>query len=96
MEDTYTLKDLLSILKKYRALVWLVFLGAVGASLAVSLLLPPVYEASTTLLVESGPSLQNPLSEVLNLGQPRVANMAGILSSRSLLYNVASRYRRGS
>lgn len=83
---------MLSILKKYRTLVWLVFLGAVGASLAVSLLLPPVYEASTTLLVESGPSLQNPLSEVLNLGQPRVANMAGILSSRSLLYNVASRY----
>ncbi len=54
MEASVTMKDLLTVLFKHKKKVLWVMLGTVAIVTALSFLLPPTYEANSSLLVRYG------------------------------------------
>ncbi len=87
------LRQYLAVLAKHRLLIATICLSAAGAALVASRLATPVFQASTTILVEEQASLENTFLQAMQLGQPAVADCAEMLRSRSLLQSAASRYR---
>lgn len=95
-ETTIDLRDIIKILKKRSRLILSVFAFAVVAAAIISLLIPPTYEAETTVRVKQPKGLANSL-----LGDLPVGNAAGtkqlmstyaeILKSRTVLQEVIDR-----
>ncbi|MBO8126469.1 MAG: hypothetical protein H0Z38_04430 [Firmicutes bacterium] len=91
MEQEIELRELFEILAKRKTLIILLVIGAVVASFITSQFMTPIYETSTTIIVEKPSSLENPFQQMLSMDQPQVADFAEILRSRSLLYTVAKK-----
>jgi len=88
-------RDFLTILFKHRSKVWVIFLATVLTVTIGSFLIPPTYEAKSSLLVKFGreyvtrPEVGNAQSFLLSLNQEEVVNSEiQILSSRELIEKV--------
>jgi len=88
------LRDILTILFKHRSKVSVIFLAAVLAAILASFLIPPVYEARSSLMVKTGGEYVNrpeagDTGALMLLRMEEVANSeARILSSRELIEKV--------
>ena len=89
------LRDFLTILFKHRSKVWVIFLATVLTVTVGSFLIPPTYEAKSSLMVKLGreyvtrPEVGNAQSFLLSLNQEEVVNSEiQILSSRELIEKV--------
>lgn len=93
-ENTLDLRDILKILKKRRKLIFMVFSAFVGIALIISFLLPPTYEAETTLRVKQqskglADSLLGGLGSMNPMGTKQVmSTYAEILKSRTVVQSV--------
>lgn len=87
--DTIDLREILKVFSTHRLLIMSIFLGAVITSLVISLLLTPIYQASTTILVKGESPLANPLLDLMEGGKPAVQDYVDLLRSRSLLFAAA-------
>lgn len=90
-----SLRDFLTILFKHRSKVWVIFLATVVTVTIGSFLIPPTYEAKSSLMVKFGreyvnrPEVGNAQSFLLSLNQEEVVNSeVQILSSRELIEKV--------
>ena len=88
-------RDFVAILFKHRSSIGLIFLAAVLAATVVSFLIPPTYEARSSLMVKFGreyvnrPEAGNARPFLLSLTQEEVVNPEiRILSSRELIEKV--------
>lgn len=91
-ETTIDLKDILKTLKKRSKLILSVFAGAVVIALAVSFLIPPTYQAETTLRIKQPKGLANSLLADLPAGNNNTKQLmstyAEILKSRTVVEEV--------
>ncbi len=89
-ETTLDLKDILRILRRRRGLILGVFLAAVVASVVISWILPPTYEAETTLRIKQSKGLADSLLGSMPLGnamatKQMMSTYAEILKSRTVV-----------
>ena len=88
------LRDFLTILFKHQSMVAVIFLSAVLAATVVSFLIPPVYEARSSLVVKTGreyvnrPEAGDPGTLMLLQLEEVVNSETRILSSRELIEKV--------
>lgn len=93
-ENTLDLRDILKILKKRRRLIFTVFSAFISIALIISFLLPPTYEAETTLRVKQqskglADSLLGGLGSMNPMGTKQVmSTYAEILKSRTVVQSV--------
>jgi len=93
-ENTLDLRDILKILKKRRKLIFTVFSSFISIALLISFLLPPTYEAETTLRVKQqskglADSLLGGLGSMNPTGTKQVmSTYAEILKSRTVVQAV--------
>lgn len=92
-ETTLDLRDIIKIFKKRRKFIFTVFSVFVSAAIVISLLIPPTYEAETTLRVKQSKGLANSLLGDLGsmnpLGTKQVmSTYAEILKSRTVVQDV--------
>jgi len=93
-ENTLDLRDILKILKKRRRLIFTVFSAFIGIALLINFLLPPTYEAETTLRVKQqskglADSLLGGLGSMNPTGTKQVmSTYAEILKSRTVVQSV--------
>lgn len=91
MAEELELRELLAIISKHKFLIMALFVCAIVGAFIASQLMTPIYQAGTTILVESGSALENPFAQMLNMDKPQLGDYAELLKSRSLLYAVASK-----
>lgn len=91
MAEELELRELLAIISKHKFLIMALFVCAIVGAFIASALMTPIYQAGTTILVESGSALENPFAQMLNMDKPQLGDYAELLKSRSLLYAVASK-----
>jgi len=89
-ETTIDLKDILKTIKKRRTLIMTIFAAAVIIAAVVSLLIPPTYEAETTLRIKQPKGLANSLLAELPMGgsgntKQLMTTYAEILKSRTVV-----------
>lgn len=100
-ENTLDLRDILKILKKRRKLIFTVFSAFVSMALILSFLLPPTYEAETTLRVKQqskglADSLLGGLGSMNPMGTKQVmSTYAEILKSRTVVQSVIDQTQQG-
>ncbi len=92
-ENTLDLKDIVKVLKKRRKLICKVFLGFLAFAVIVSFIIPPTYEAETTLRVKQSKGLANSLLGDLGSMNPMgtkqvMSTYAEILKSRTVIQSV--------
>ena len=92
-ETTIELKDILKTIKKRRTLIMSIFTAAVIIAAVVSLLIPPTYEAETTLRIKSPKGLADSLLAELPTGgasntKQLMSTYAEILKSRTVIATV--------
>lgn len=92
-ETTIDLKDILKTLKKRRALIIKIFVTAIVIAVVVSLLIPPTYEAETTLRIKQPKGLASSLLADLPMGgsgntKQLMSTYAEILKSRTVVETV--------
>ncbi len=91
MEEELDLRELLGIILKHKVLIIALFVCAIVGAFIASKLMTPIYQAGTTILVESGSGLENPFAQMLGTDKPQLGDYAEILKSRSLLFAVANK-----
>ena len=89
-ESTIDLRDILRVLKKRRGLIARVFFTAVLLALVVSFLIPPTYQASTTLRIKQTKSLGTSLLDEMGGGgagasKQKMSTYAEIMKSRTVV-----------
>lgn len=100
-ENTLDLRDILKVLKKRRRLIFTVFSAFVSIALIISFLLPPTYEAETTLRVKQqskglADSLLGGLGSMNPTGTKQVmSTYAEILKSRTVVQAVIDQTQQG-
>lgn len=100
-ENILDLRDILKILKKRRKIIFKVFSVFVGFALLISFLLPPTYEAETTLRVKQqskglADSLLGGLGSMNPMGTKQVmSTYAEILKSRTVVQSVIDQTQQG-
>jgi succinoglycan biosynthesis transport protein ExoP len=99
-ETTLDLRDLLKTLKKRRKLILSIFLIAVVTATIVSLLLPKVYQAETTLRVKQSKGLGDSLLASMPMSNPlmtkqQMSTYAEIMKSRTVLEAVIRKVYAG-
>lgn len=92
-ENTLDLREILKIVKKRRKFIARIFLGFVGIAIIISFLIPPTYEAETTLRVKQSKGLANSLLGDLGSMNPMgtkqvMSTYAEILKSRTVVQSV--------
>jgi len=92
-ETTLDLRDIVKTLKKRSKLIVKVFLAVVIAAAVISFIIPPTYEAETTLRIKQPKGLANSLLGDLPVGNPLGAKFlmstyAEILKSRTVVQAV--------
>jgi succinoglycan biosynthesis transport protein ExoP len=99
-ERTLDLRELLQIVRKRHKLILSVFLAAVGAAVIISLILPKVYQAETTLRVKQAKGLGESLLSGVSSGNPLqtkqlMSTYAEIMKSRTVLQAVIRKVYAG-
>jgi succinoglycan biosynthesis transport protein ExoP len=89
-ETTLDLKDLLKTVKKRRGLILSIFCIAMILALIISLIMPKVYQAETTLRIKQSKGLGDSLLASMPMGNPMVTKQqmstyAEIMKSRTVL-----------
>lgn len=92
-ENALDLRDILKIVKKRRKLITRTFFGFVGAAIIISFLIPPTYEAETTIRVKQSKGLADSLLGGLGSMSPTgtkqvMSTYAEILKSRTVVQEV--------
>ena len=87
------LRDIIRILRKNFRLIGGVIIASAGLALILSLIIPPTYEAETTLRIKQPKGLANSLLADLPLGSPtntkqQMSTYAEILRSRTVVQEV--------
>ena len=95
-ETTIDLKDILKTFKKRRTLIMTIFVAAVCIATVVSFLIPPTYEAETTLRIKQPKGLANSLLAELPMGgsgntKQLMSTYAEILKSRTVVEMVINK-----
>lgn len=95
-ETTLDLRDIIKILKKRRKLIVNTFLFFVIATVIISFLISPTYEAETALRIKQPKGLANSLLGDLSTGNPTgtkqlMSTYAEILKSRTVIEEVIDR-----
>ena len=89
---TKDIKIMLKIINKRRILIISIFLGLVTIATIVSLLIPPTYEAETTLRIKQSKGLDNSLLQDLPIGannnKELMSTYAEIIRSRTVVQAV--------
>ena len=99
-ETTIDLRDIVKTLKKRRGLIFYTFLTFVVIAAVVSLLIPPTYEAETSLRVKQPKGLANSLlSEIVpggsNNTKQLMSTYAEILQGRTVVETVIAKMPEG-
>jgi polysaccharide chain length determinant protein (PEP-CTERM system associated) len=91
-ETTLDLRDIIKTLKKRRGIITKVFLAFVIAAAIISFLIPPTYEAETTLRIKQPKGLANSLLADMPTGgsntKQLMSTYAEILKSRTVIQTV--------
>lgn len=91
-ETTLDLRDIYKILKKRRKLIFNCFMTCVVAAIMISLIIPPTYEATTTLRIKQpkgfGASLLSDLPVGNGNAKQLMSTYAEILKSRTVVESV--------
>jgi len=95
-EETLDLKDILRIMRRRRGLVLGVFLAAVVAATVISFLLPPTYQAETTLRIKQSKGLADSLLGSMPFGnsmatKQMMSTYAEILKSRTVVESMLAK-----
>ncbi len=106
MEESLIIRDVLIFCFKHKVKMIAIFVGLVGMVTAVVFTLPPVYEATATLIVKPGreylyhPELETRNSTITeDLDRPReelISSEIQILTSQSLVKEVVSSFGAGN
>jgi succinoglycan biosynthesis transport protein ExoP len=99
-ETTLDLKDLLRIVKKRRWLIVNIFLIAIVSAALISLMLPKIYQAETTIRVKQSQGLASSLLANMPTSNPlfaqqQMSTYAEIMKSRTVIEQVIERMYSG-
>ncbi len=93
MESEFHLSEYIAILKRRYIYMILPFLVVLGGSVAVAILMPPVYESSGTILIES-PQIPDEMirSTVTTAASERIEIIKQRVMTRANLYRIAEKF----
>ncbi|MGE5577643.1 MAG: GumC family protein [Syntrophothermus sp.] len=92
MEEEVDLREYLRVLSRRKGIIILLFFVTMLAAFVATRLMTPIYQASTTILVNGGSRLENPfLTGITGIGKSEVQNAMEILRSRTLSEQVAKK-----
>jgi len=94
MESEFHLSEYISILKRRYIYLILPFLIVLGGSVAVAVLMPPVYQSSGTILIES-PQIPDEMirSTVTSLASERIEIITQRVMTRANLYRISEKFK---
>jgi capsular polysaccharide biosynthesis protein len=98
MEDTLSLKDVLDVLRRrFWIVLVIVFIAVVLAALLSYVILPPVYQADTSLIVNEKPTATQGTSGIdysqIQTSQALAVTYARIITSRAILQDTINTLR---
>lgn len=86
------LRDYLLVLSKRKALILVLLVAAAVSAYFFSKAMPPVYQATTTILIKGPSSMQNPFSEAFGIASnPDIQNYVEILKSRTVIQKASDK-----
>ena len=93
MESEFHLGEYIAILKRRYIYLILPFIVVLGGSIAVAVLIPPVYQSSGTILIES-PQIPDAMirSTVTSLASERIEIITQRVMTRANLYRIAKKF----
>lgn len=98
-EQTLDLRDIIKTIKKRRRMIGSVFFGFIALTAIISLLIPPTYEAETTLRVKQSKGLASSLLSELPMGggntKQLMSTYAEIIKSRTVIQEVIEKTQLG-
>ncbi|TCL36062.1 polysaccharide chain length determinant protein (PEP-CTERM system associated) [Anaerospora hongkongensis] len=98
-EQTLDLRDMIKTIKKRRRIIGSIFFGFIAIATIISLLIPPTYEAETTLRVKQTKGLANSLLSELPMGggntKQLMSTYAEIIKSRTVIQEVIEKTQLG-